>query len=379
MNWVQWIMKNRNYPLAIIHYPFQSPNLPAYSNTLYMSFRFTATWLGMVCLLTGAGCSSTPDRTAATRTDSLKTAQTKRVTANPATAPADSAQAISMPADSSADSLLVKGRNIQTGAILPGHRIVAYYGNPHSKKMGVLGEYEHDDMLRRLDTEAKNWAAADTAKLPVQTALHLVTISAQGAPGKDGYYRLRMSDKTIRKVINWGAEHKSIVFLDIQIGKAKLGPEMAFLEQYLKLPYVHLGIDPEFSMKTGARPGTRIGTFDAADVNEAIQFLSKVQRENNLPPKLLVVHRFTQGMITNYKSIKLDPNVQVIMNMDGWGPPVLKKDSYKAYIQKEPVQYTGFKLFYKNDLKNRGRDLGRLMQPAEVLALTPRPMYIQYQ
>jgi hypothetical protein len=27
------------------------------------------------------------------------------------------------------------------GALLPTNRIVAYYGNPHSKKMGVIGEY----------------------------------------------------------------------------------------------------------------------------------------------------------------------------------------------------------------------------------------------
>jgi hypothetical protein len=345
------------------------------TNTLYMLFRFNIALLGTIWLLAGAGCSSNTDRTAATRADSLSKA--KPTVAGLSTS--DSTNKTAILADSTADSLLVKGRDIQTGPMLPGHRIVAYYGNPHSKRMGALGEYEYHDMLRRLDAEAKNWAAADTAKLPVQTALHLVAISAQGAPGKDGGYRMRMSDKTIRKVINWGAEHKSIVFLDIQVGKANLGREMAFLEPYLKLPYVHLGIDPEFSMKTGARPGTRIGTYDAADVNEAIQFLSRVKRENNLPPKLLIVHRFTQGMITNYKSIKLNPDVQIVMHMDGWGPPVLKKDSYHDYIQTQPVQYTGFKLFYKNDLKNRGRDLGRLMQPAEVLALTPRPLYIQYQ
>jgi hypothetical protein len=39
------------------------------------------------------------------------------------------------------------------------------------------------------------------------------------------------------------------------------------------------------------------------------------------------------------------------------------------------VEYTGFKLFYHNDTK--GGD--RLMSPAAVLALKPRPLYIQYQ
>src|SRR5690349_4062585 len=37
------------------------------------------------------------------------------------------------------------------GAVLPAKRIVAFYGNPLSKKMGVLGEYPKDKMLAMLD------------------------------------------------------------------------------------------------------------------------------------------------------------------------------------------------------------------------------------
>jgi hypothetical protein len=88
------------------------------------------------------------------------------------------------------------------------------------------------------------------------------------------------------------------------------------------------------------------------------------------------VHRFTQRMITNYKNIKLHPQVQIIMHMDGWGNKTLKRDSYYRYIQKEPVQYTGFKIFYKNDVRNKGWSL---MTPKDVLALKPKPLYIQYQ
>ncbi|RRB07890.1 hypothetical protein EHT25_01940 [Larkinella rosea] len=279
-----------------------------------------------------------------------------------------------------ADTLQFAGTLPDT--LLPKHRILAYYGNPHSKKMGALGEYPRKEMLRRLDAEAAKWQKADPSK-PIQKALHLVAISAQGTPQKDGNYRLRMSDKTIRKVMSWGAQHGAIVFLDIQVGLADLKGELAYLEKYLKLPYVHLGIDPEFSMKTGARPGTKIGTYDAADINDAVQFLSRIVKENNLPPKVLVVHRFTQRMVTNYKNIKLDPRVAIVMDMDGWGPPSLKIDSYRDYIVKEPVQYTGFKLFYYNDLKKvdhrSNHKVPHLMEPAEVLSLEPKPLYIQYQ
>ena len=38
------------------------------------------------------------------------------------------------------------------GSILPAKRIVAFYGNPLSKQMGILGEIPYDQMLAKLDT-----------------------------------------------------------------------------------------------------------------------------------------------------------------------------------------------------------------------------------
>ena len=338
-----------------------------------MRFSLAALFLVAFCHLNGCSSQSKQDDTSKAGklpTETSAESQSNDTSGNAAPSATASVRAVSV-GDSTLDSLTYA----PTGAVLPKHRIFAYYGNPHSKKMGVLGKYPKEEMLQRLDEEIKNWQKADP-DTPIQPALHLVAISAQGLPGKDGGYRMRMSDKTIKKVLKWGNEHKALVFLDIQRGHAALGGEMEFLEKYLKLPFVHLGIDPEFSMVTGAKPGTKIGSYDAADVNQAVQFLSKVVRENKIPPKVLVVHRFTQGMIKNYKNIKLDPNVQIVMDMDGWGPPVLKKDSYHDYIQKEPVQYTGFKLFYDNDFRKPG---SRIMTPEEVLSLDPKPMYIQYQ
>ena len=60
----------------------------------------------------------------------------------------------------------VKTPPMLPGAILPGKRIVAYYGNPRSKKMGALGEYPKDEMLRRLKVEVAKWEKADPS-LPV--------------------------------------------------------------------------------------------------------------------------------------------------------------------------------------------------------------------
>ena len=144
----------------------------------------------------------------------------------------------------------------------------------------------------------------------------------------------------------------------------------------MKLPNVHLAIDPEFSMKSGIRPGKVVGTFDAVDVNYAANFLAKIVKENNLTPKVLVVHRYTQKLVTNYKAIKSLSEVQIVMHMDGWGVSAKKIGTYRNFIYPEPVQFTGFKLFYKNDILTPGTTI---MAPADVLKLNPQPLYIQYQ
>lgn len=261
------------------------------------------------------------------------------------------------------------------GAILPFCRIVAYYGNLYSKKMGVLGEYPTDIMLAKLDSEVKHWQAADTT-IPVRPALHYIAVTAQGYPGKGDKYRLRMPSKQIDSVIRMAARINALVFLDIQVGLSTAQEEVPLLEPYLKMPQVHLGIDPEFSMKTGKKPGSVIGTMDAADINYTIQYLADLAKANNLPPKILVVHRFTQAMVTNYKNIKPNPDVQVVVDMDGWGAQSRKLSTYREFISREPVEFTGFKLFYKNDFREAN---SRMMTPSEVLKLKPRPVYIQYQ
>jgi hypothetical protein len=262
------------------------------------------------------------------------------------------------------------------GAVLPFRRVVSYYGNLYSKQMGILGELPKREMLKRLQSETERWEKADP-ETPTVPALHYIAVTAQLLPGKGGKYRLRMPFHQIDTVISWAKEIDALVFIDIQVGLGSLQEEMPEFEKFLALPNVHFGIDPEFSMKTGAKPGTVIGTFDAADINYATGYLADVVKKYNLPPKMLVVHRFTRPMVTNYKQIKLRPEVQIIMDMDGWGPPAKKVSTYKSFIYPEPVQFTGFKIFYKNDTERVG--MKEAMQPEDVLKLRPRPMYIQYQ
>jgi hypothetical protein len=271
----------------------------------------------------------------------------------------------------------VRGPAPLPGSILPARRIVAFYGNPLSPRMGILGELAPPQMLARFDSVLAEWRAADPST-SVQPALHLISVVAQETPGRDGRYRLRMDSTLIAKVYAWAQARHAMLILDVQAGQSTVRDELPRLLPWLAKPDVHLALDPEFYMhynREGKKPGTRIGTMDAADVNYAIEELGKLVTQYSLPPKVLIIHRFTQSMLRNAALVHLDPRVQLVINMDGWGQPWLKFDTYAFSEIAEPVQYTGFKLFFHHD--TRKGDL--LLTPREVLALRPRPMYIQYQ
>lgn len=261
------------------------------------------------------------------------------------------------------------------GALLPFNRIVAYYGNFFSKGMGVLGEYPEDEMVQKLLAEKAVWEAADPTT-PVIPAIDYIAVTAQGSAGKDGKYRLQMPDSQIDKALALADQVHGIVILDIQVGLSTLQAELPEYEKYLSMPNVHLAIDPEFSMKDGVPPGDEIGTFSSSDVNYAATYLQGLVQKNNLPPKILIVHRFTIPMVTGYNNIRPLPEVQVVLDMDGWGFGAKKINTYNTVVNPEPIQFTGFKLFYKNDLKPPST---RMLTPAEVLELTPSPSFIQYQ
>jgi hypothetical protein len=264
----------------------------------------------------------------------------------------------------------VKAPDPLPGSILPHSRIVAYYGNPLSKRMGILGQIPPDAMLARLATEVQAYGAADTT-VPVVPALDFIVTVAQAGPGADGKYRLRMPDTLIQRVSSWADRAHALLFLDVQIGRSTVADELTPILKYLQLPNVHLALDPEFALPPGKVPGRVIGTMDAAAVNHAVTVLSTLVETYHLPPKILVVHRFTRPMLRHADEIHLDPRVQLVIDMDGFGPDWMKRDSYRAYVASEPVEYAGFKLFYKNDKP--------FMTPRDVVGLFPAPAFIMFQ
>jgi hypothetical protein len=259
---------------------------------------------------------------------------------------------------------------VPAGPLLPGHRIVAYYGNPLVPAMGVLGEGTPEQMLAGLQQQAAAYAAADP-KTPVVPALELIVTVAQASAGGDGMYRARMDPAMIDQVLGWADSKGYLLILDVQPGRSTFAAEVQPLLPYLRRPNVELALDPEFAMHGSDVPGQTYGSVDAAAVNQVIQTLGDLVTADHLPPKVLIVHRFRQDMVGNSGAIRPSPLVQVVMDMDGFGNIPEKLASYNAYIRDQPVQFAGVKLFYRQDQP--------LFTPQQALGLTPTPFVVIYQ
>jgi hypothetical protein len=236
--------------------------------------------------------------------------------------------------------------------------------------MGVLGQRAPDQMLAALDKQAQQYAVADP-KTPVMPALHLVATIATDTPGPDGLYRRRSTPDEIERVAQWAESKGWLLILDIQPGRSSFAAEVEALLPYLTRPYVHLALDPEWAMGPNQVPGTVFGTMDAAAVNETIRSLAQLVTRHRLPPKLLIVHRFRDDMLTNSQQIKTDPRVQVVVMMDGVGGQFVKSDVYRQVVHDQPVQYAGFKIFYTQDINP--------FTPRQVVDFDPVPYVVAYQ
>ena len=253
-----------------------------------------------------------------------------------------------------------------SGAYMIKTQILSYYGSPYTAQMGILGTMEPGALVEEVKAHAARYDALNGAR-GVRPALHIVYGTAQGSPGVDGDYLLYLDDETMREYIDLACEEGLLVFVDMQIGRSDVESEVRKVLEYLGEPNVHLAIDPEFAMAPGEVPGQRIGTIDAAEVNAAQAMVEALIEENGLDDKILVVHQFTERMVTRPELIVDFERVRLVMDMDGFGPVGVKQVKYGWFA--EPAEYSGIKLFFDYD--------EGLMSEAEVLALDPNVIIYQ--
>jgi len=164
----------------------------------------------------------------------------------------------------------------------------------------------------------------------VLPAFELIAAIVTSEPGDGGDHPMRQDDSTISRYLRVARAHRMLLLLDIQPGYAPFLEEARALERWLKEPDVGLALDPEWSVKPPLLPAQEIGSTDAATVNAVSRYLSGVVRSNDLPQKLLVVHRFTGDMIKAEHQLERDPGVALVVNVDGFGDQATKIAKYAS-------------------------------------------------
>jgi hypothetical protein len=251
--------------------------------------------------------------------------------------------------------------------ILPDFRVVAFYGAPQDKQLGALGIGTPTQMTKKLEKQAKPY---NRKSRPVLPAMELIAVVAAAHPGEGERYNLRQSDSIIRRYLKAARKAKALLILDIQPGRSDFFTETKRLRKFLKEPDVGLALDPEWRMAPGQVPGKVIGSVGAREVNATTAWLDQLVTRYKLPQKLLLIHQFTDDMVPE-NDLKERKGLAYVLNVDGFGTQGLKIAKYKSFAAQAKQFRRGFKLFYEEDLK--------MMTPAQVMRLTPRPDIVVYE
>lgn len=280
------------------------------------------------------------------------------------------------------------------GAVLPTHRVVAFYAVPYAEPTGPAYE-SSDAMLAALVQQGAAYGLLDPEH-PVQLGIDLVVSVPDAYPGPQGSYSHHVDAATIQTYLNFCREHNLILFLDLDIGQAPIMSEVNFFLPYLKkYAFVHLAIDPEwmFPRRNGI-PGVNLSNVRASDLNPVIAAIAAIPMRYHVPRKILLIHQYRpdgdrlqdpydpgQAELADKHNLLFDPRVDVVIHIDsvgGYPGDVRDKTlQYTQWVQQDMAKYHnflygGFKLFYQHEAKVR------LMTPKEVLSLTPPPMVVTY-
>jgi len=249
--------------------------------------------------------------------------------------------------------------------------VIALYGKPGARNMGILGQYSMAEIEPVMEEFARAYDEANGIR-GVIPALYIIygTVWPEGEIGLT-------RDAVIQEYVEFAQERGWYVFMDHQIGRYTVENAVQTLLPWLKYPNVHLAIDPEWRTD---KPMKEIGYVTGEELNRAQQMIQDYMVENNLPGRrMLVFHQFKPKMIANRAAVRSDfERVKLIHCADGFGNPGQKINAYRFNALAENIPLKSFKLFLKPTIEKAGWDQP-LMSPEDVLSLDPRPYLIMYQ
>jgi hypothetical protein len=247
---------------------------------------------------------------------------------------------------------------------------VALYGFPGSRVLGVLGEQDAQSGAIRAVEVAAAYGGFGRRVVPT---FELLASVASSVAGSDGDYSNEFPPERFQPHLDVAAAYDMHVVFDLQTGRSRFPDQARQYEALWLAPHTSIALDPEWRVGPNERPGGgHIGSVDAREVNETIDYIDALITEHRLPPKMCIVHQFNPSMITNKELIRGTDNVQVVLQMDGFGSLVLKRGSWSRMVENLPAgAFTGWKNFYDEDRPTP--------TAAETMANEPQPRYVSFQ
>lgn len=283
------------------------------------------------------------------------------------------------PSFGSDDVLSWRVATAATGVELPGgtqlvfdggKRYAALYGTPGSGALGVLGEQGIPETIARAQQHA---AALDAhTEDTVLPSLEIIASIASAGAGADGDYSATRPVEELRPLVDAAGEAGLYVVLDLQPGRTDFLTQARLYEELLLLPHVGLALDPEWRLKPGQVHLRQIGSVEIDEVNQVVEYLADLTRENRLPQKLLILHQFRLSMLVDRDRLDTSRSELALMiHVDGQGSQPAKNDTWNVLRRDAPDVYWGWKNFYDEDLP--------MLNPQQTMQIEPLPHLVSYQ
>ena len=216
--------------------------------------------------------------------------------------------------------------------VFPRYRLVGYAGVTGAATLGRLGTGPLDSRVAEIERMAKPYAAGRE----IMPVVEVIATVVQGSPGRDGKYRVRLTDSQIAAYHKAARKHRAVLLLNLQPGRSELITEAEAFEKWLEEPDVGLALDPEWAMDRGQRPGGAFGHTTGAELDEVGRYLSGLVKQYDLPEKVMVYHQVARSVVRKESGLKHDGVAMI--KIGGWtrtsGP---KKNAYRAVNKSKPA------------------------------------------
>ncbi|WP_178945263.1 hypothetical protein [Kocuria sp. TGY1127_2] len=255
--------------------------------------------------------------------------------------------------------------------VFPDRRMVALYGAPGNPALGALGEQDPAASVERVKNLAEKYQPY--SEEPVIPAFEVIASVADAVPGDDGDYSNELSPSELKPLLDAAKKNGVYVILDFQPGQQDFTSQIKEYQELLKDPNVGVGLDPEWRLQPGQKPLGQIGSVDASEINESLDYVADLTRREDLPQKAVVIHQFAGSMITQRESVNTShPELGITLHADGHGTPDLKEQTWSALQEGLPQNiYMSWKNFYDEDTPT--------FTPEQTYQVDPKPWIVTYQ